>query len=146
MLAEFFRDKSPARLLLICSLLLHFVSQFFTYADGEAAYLTYATNTDVYTGLVPETGPRGTGWELHPQAYLILMGLAFALLRDDIAEHPLFQRWGYWLTAALFVVAAVPAVPMRTLGGALGAIAILIAIAAAVINWRGRRASAGGPS
>lgn len=136
MLAEFFRDKSGARLLAIAALLLSFVSQFFFYLDDPSTgILTF--DVDFNSTGYYWFGQTGTGWDLHPHAYVVLVVLAFALLRDDIAEHPLFRRFGYWLCVFLFLAAMTPGAPLRATGAGLGAIAFLMAAAAAVWNQFG---------
>ena len=140
---EFFRSKSLAQLVMIAAILLLFVSQFFYYFDDKGtAVLGNMTNLDYYTTLDFISFDRiGTGWELHPHAYVILVLLAFAFLRDDILDHPLFQRWGWWVSLILVFAAIIPGAPMRATGAGMGGIAFLIAIAAVVLHRRERKAA-----
>ncbi len=143
MLKEFFRDKSAARLLMIAASALLFVSQFFYYFDDvDKSYLTY-THKGSLTGplsgnseLHLDLSGRGiaTGWQLHPQAYLILVVLAFALLRDDIANNRWFGRLGYWAAFILIAVATTPGAPFRANGALMGFVALLMALVAALMN------------
>ncbi len=139
MLKEFFRDKSPARLLAIAALGLLLVSQFFYYFnDANTGFLTFGpdfSSSTLYLGF----GSVGTGWDLHPQAYIILLVLAFALLRDDVADAPWFDRFGYWVVLILFIAATTPGAPVRATGAKLGRIATLMVLVAAVLNKRARK-------
>ncbi len=130
MLAEFFRDKTPPRLLMIAALLLMAVSQFFFYFDDPGTGFL-SIDSDWNTVGHYWLGQQGTGWDLHPQAYVIVVALAFALLRDDIAEHRAFRRFGYWLCVVLFFIATTPGAPLRATGAGMGGIALLMALAAA---------------
>jgi hypothetical protein len=134
---EFFRDKSPARLMMIAAIVLLFVSQFFLYLnDPGGGYIPNAMNLEEYTRVVITSfGAVGTGWELHPHAYVILIVLAFAFLRDDIVESPIFSKAGWWVSLILFVVAILPGAPLRDApGAAMGGIAALIALAAVLVH------------
>jgi hypothetical protein len=139
MLKEFFRGKSFARLLAIAALGLLLLSQFFYYFDdGNTGILTFGPDFSS-SRLHLWFGSIGTGWDLHPHAYIILLVLAFALLRDDIADTPLFDRFGYWAMLILFFAATTPGAPFRATGAGLGAIATLMALAAAALNKRDRK-------
>lgn len=139
MLKEFLRDKSTARLLAIAALVLLLVSQFFYYFnDANTGFLTFGpdfSSSTLHLGF----GTIGTGWELHPHAYIILLILAFALLRDDIADEPWFDRFGYWVVLILFIAATTPGAPFRATGAKLGGIATLMVLGAAVLNKRARK-------
>ena len=51
-------------------------------------------NTDVYTGYHKTSfADLGTGRVLHPLAYLILLLIGFAFLRDDILHSPYFAHF-----------------------------------------------------
>lgn len=136
LLKEFFSGKSAARLLMIAALLLLTVSQFFLYHKAEdSSFLVLEPNfrgSTLYMDL--DAHKAATGWELHPHAYIIQLLLAFALLRDDIAESGKFLRFGYWLCAVLIFAATLPGTPMRAQGAGMGGIATLMAIAAAVLH------------
>ena len=97
---EFLRSKSPARLTMIAAILLLFVSQFFLYLnDLGSGYIPNAMDLEHYTQVVfTGLGQVGTGWELHPHAYVILMVLAFAFLRDEIVGSSWFSGVGWWVT------------------------------------------------
>jgi hypothetical protein len=134
---EFFRGKSPAQLVMIAAILLLLVSQFFLYLnDPGSGFIPNAMDLERYTQLV--TGSYmavGTGWELHPHAYVILVVLAFAFLRDDIQSSPLFSRFGWWASLVLVFAATVPGAYLRNaIGGSLGGIAVLIALAAVIVH------------
>ena len=139
MLKEFFRDKSAARLLMIAAAVLLFVSQFFNYFDdADKSHMSfYKGESTVHLDL----SGRGiaTGWQLHPQAYLILVALAFALLRDDIADTKWFGRLGYWAALILVLVATTPGAPFRANGALMGIVALLMALVAALMNLFGRK-------
>jgi hypothetical protein len=138
---EFLRDKSLPRLIMIGALLLNFVSQFFNYYDdGTTGYLTFGPNFGDSTGYY-NFGLYGIGWAFHPQAYVIIVVLAFALLRDDIALHPLFMKFGYWVSFLLIGWAASPGAPMRAEGAAAGWVAVLIALGAALLHQFSKKAA-----
>lgn len=149
---EFFRDKTPARLLMIAALVLLFVSQFFLYLnDPGGGYIPNAMNLEEYTRVVITSfGAVGTGWELHPHAYVILILLAFAFFRDDIVNAPLFSKAGWWVSLILVIAATVPGAYIRNAtGGSMGGIAVLIAFAAVLVHMaegRQQKAAAKPPS
>lgn len=136
LLKEFFRYKTPARLLMIIAALLVFVSQYFMYFnDKDNSYMTIGpdfSSSRVYLDL--SARPAATGWEAHPHAYVILVVLAFMLLIDDIADNIWFRRFGYWAAFILLFAATTPGVPFRAGGAKLGGIAVLMALAAALIH------------
>ena len=139
---EFIRGKSRARLLMLAAHALCFISQFFLYeSKSDLSYMSLGPNfsSTVYLDLTARDA--ATGWEMHPYAYIILLVLAFALLRDDVAEMPWFERFGYWLSAFLLFLAATPAAPFRAKGAAMGFIAFLIALAAAILQQRTRKSN-----
>jgi hypothetical protein len=134
---EFFRDKSPARLLMLAAILLLFVSQFFLYLNDEGSgFIPNAMNLNEYTDLIITSfAAVGTGWELHPHAYVILVVLAFAFLVDDIVNAPLFARAGWWVSLILVIAAILPGASLRDAPGAsMGGIAALIAFAAVLVH------------
>ena len=133
---EFFRDKTPARLLMIAAIVLLFVSQFFLYFDDAGrGYITNAMNLEEYTQLVITSyGSVGTGWELHPHAYLFLVILAFAFLRDDVVDSTLFSRVGWWISLILVVASVWPGAYLRAPGAMMGGIAVLMALAAVLLR------------
>ena len=140
LVAEFFRGKTLPRLMMIAALLLCTMSQFFLYFDDPTTGIL-SIDADWNTVGHYWFGASGTGWGLHPHAYLILVLLAFAFLRDDVAEHRLFRRFGYWVSLLLFFAAITPGAPLRAAGAGLGGVAFLIAFAAAVVHQAsGRRA------
>lgn len=142
LVGEFFRDKTPARLLMIAAIVLLFVSQFFLYLDDPSnAFLSIGGDFSS-TLYIYDFGAKGTGWDLHPHAYVILVVLAFAFLSDDIAGHPLFVRFGWWGALALVIAATVPGAYLRAFGGSLGGIAVLMAIGAATLHVLETRRSA----
>ena len=142
---EFFRDKTPARLLMITAILLLFVSQFFLYLDDDSsAYLSigadYSSTLYIY-----DFGAKGTGWDLHPHAWVILVVLGFAFLRDDIVDHRLFVRYGWWVAVALVFAATIPGAYLRAFGGSLGGISLLMALGAAILHLLETRRAAAKP-
>ena len=135
-------------MMMIVAIVLLFISQFLLYFDDPTTgYLTHATNENLYTGIHLDFGRMGTGWQLHPQAYVLLVILAFAFLRDDVVDHPIFVRFGYWIALVLVVACTTPGAPFRAPGAALGGVAALIALAAAITHQLGRkRPSASSPA
>ncbi len=141
MLREFLRDKTTAHLLMLAALVLLLVSQFFLYLDDpSSAQLSIGADFSS-TLYIYDFGAQGTGWQLHPHAWVILVVLAFAFLRDDIYAHPAFIRFGWWAAVALVLAATVPGAYFRAFGAGLGGIAVLAALAAAVLHTFGAKAS-----
>lgn len=130
---EFFRDKRPAHLLMLAAIVLLLVSQFFYYLDDPSTG-TLSIDADFNTVGYYTFGAIGTGWQLHPHAYVILVLLGFAFLRDDILDHPLFRRFGWWAALVLVFAATVPGAYLRADGAAMGGVALLMAFAAALLH------------
>ena len=133
--------KSAARSLLIAASVLLLVSQFFKYFDDAGnSFLDPGSEFRASTVYI-DVSSRGiaTGWQLHTHAYWILVVLAFALLRDDIADSKWFGRFGYWAALILILVATSPGAPFRATGARMGALALLMALAAALMNQFGRK-------
>ena len=134
---EFMRDKTPAQLLIIAAIVLLFISQFFLYLNDQGSgYIPNAMDLEQYTQLVITSyGAVGTGWELHPHAYLFLVILAFAFLRDDVVSSPLFSKVGWWVSLVLVIASTWPGAYLRdAIGGSMGGIAVLIALAAVLVH------------
>lgn len=134
---QFLRDKSPAQLVMIAAIVLLFVSQFFYYLDDPGTGFL-SIDADFNTTGYYTFGAQGTGWQLHPHAYVILVVLAFAFLRDDIVDLPWFRRFGWWAALALVVAATAPGAYFRADGGAMGGIAVLIALSATLLHQFGK--------
>jgi len=142
---DFFRDKPAAQRWMIVAVALCAVSQFFLYVnDGSVAVLNDTVNLSYATPLtVFDPGAVGTGWQLHPQAYVLLVIAAFLFLRDDFARSRWFVRFGYWLGVVLIVVSITPAAPLRdAFGAVLGLVSLLLAIVAAILHGRAVKAAA----
>lgn len=95
---------------MIAAILLLFVSQFFLYLnDGGGGYIPQRHGPGA---LHPggdhqlRLGRHRLGRHLH--AYVILVVLAFAFLRDDIQSSALFSRFGWWASLVLVFAATVP--------------------------------------
>lgn len=137
MIRDFMRDKTPAQLLMIVAIVLLFVSQFFLYMNDQGGgYIPNAMNLNEYTQLVITSyGSVGTGWELHPHAYLFLVILGFAFLRDDVVNAPWFSALGWWIALALVIASTWPGAYLRNaIGGSMGGIAVLMAFAAVMLH------------
>ncbi len=119
---------------------ISFVSQFFQYEeDTRGGYLGYATNENVYTQLTLTGSAGGTGWEMHPYAWIILAALAI-VYSTNTHESPFWSRWGYWLTAAGILASTVPGRIAGGFGAVLGVIALGVAVWAAFRNRHERQA------
>ena len=143
-LSDFFRSKPAAQRWMIGAVALSFVSQFFLYVnDGSIAVLNDTVDISYVNPItVFDPGSVGSGWQLHPQAYVLLVVLAFLFLRDDFAESRWFARLGYWLGALGLFCCAVPAAPFRDAPGALlGLVAVVVGIFAAILNGRAVKAT-----
>jgi hypothetical protein len=146
LIRDFLRDKPPAQRWMIAAIALCAFSQFFLYInDGSVAGLYDTTSTDYYTQMVVfDPGALGSGWQLHPQAYVLLVVLAFLFLRSDFAASRWFVRFGYWLGVAMVLFSITPAAPFRDAPGALmGLVSLALAIVAAVLHGREVRRAAG---
>ena len=116
-----------------------FVSQFFTYVnDSRGGYLTHATDERYYTGIKFTGSAGGTGWELHPQAYILLAALAI-IYNTGTHESPFWTRWGHILTVVAIFLCTTPGSIVSTTGGMMGGVAIALAIWAAVLHRREQR-------
>lgn len=133
MLKEFLRDKSLAQLIMLGTSIVLLLSQFFEYYD-ETGSLIVGRNGGTIQTTMRDFQP-GSGWELHPHAYVILVVLGFAFLRDDVANHPLFKRFGYWAALVLVIWATFPGAYFRSPGAGIGAVCIVAALVAAIIAW-----------
>ena len=130
---EFLSDKPLNHLAMLVALALVTISQFFPHFDDATTGLaTFGENysMDVFLWF----GRSGSGWFLHPQAYVILVVLAFAFLRSDIYEHRLMQKFGWWLAALLILICTIPGAPLRAEGAGMGGIAFLTALGAAILH------------
>lgn len=134
MLNQFLADKSLAHRIMLGAVLLLLFSQFLPYFDDAGSGIP-SIDADFNTTGYYWLGSYGTGWQLHPQAYVILVFLGFAFLRDDIYAQPWFARFGWWGTVILFVAATSPGAPLRASGAGLGGIAVLLALLAALMHW-----------
>lgn len=129
----FFREKTPPRILMLAALVLLCASQFFDYFEAPGTGLS-GFEREAGAAPIIWDGVPVTGWDLHPQALPILMLLAAAFLVGDLAEHPLFRRFGYWISLGLVFAAMSPGAPTRAAGAALGGAAFLMVLVAAI--WR----------
>jgi hypothetical protein len=130
-------DASPARRLMTAIIVLLFVSQFLPYHD-DTSHSMLLFDSDFNSELTTWFGQAaGTGWQLHPQAYVIIAGLVLVYL-NDISETTWWSRWGWWVSVVLIFVAVVPATT-RTIGGVVGLGCVMLAIVAAVLNSRERK-------
>jgi hypothetical protein len=139
------RSKPAERRWMIGAIALSAVSQFFLYLnDGSDAALYDTTNPDYYTQMVVfSPAAIGSGWQLHPQAFVLLPALAVLFVRDDLLARRWLPRYGYWLAVAMLFFCAVPGAPFRNaLGAILGLVAVALGIVAAILQ---RRARAGTP-
>ncbi|KQT53804.1 MULTISPECIES: hypothetical protein [unclassified Aureimonas] len=128
---RFFRDKTPPRLLMLAALALLTASQFFAYFETPGRLLAgFERPAGTAPGIWDELPV--TGWQLHPQALPILVVLSLAFLAGEIAEHPFFRRFGYWISLGLAFAAMSPGAPTRATGAAMGGVAFLMVLVAAV--------------
>jgi hypothetical protein len=133
-LDDFARDKTGPQLTMLLAIALLFVSQFFFYMnDQSSGMLVNTSRWDLYSVLVLISSQNiGTGWQLHPHAFVILPVLAIAFLNKSILADARFQRWGWWAGVGLVLAATAPGAYVRALGGSMGGIAVLIALVAAI--------------
>lgn len=129
------------RKIMLAAIGLSLVSQFFTYKKGGGGYLTRATDTNYYTGLVLTGGFGGTGWQLHKLALPLLAALAFIYL-SKTWQRVWWTKWGWWVACVMLFLTITPADPMSTLGGFMGLVALGLAVWAAITH---RKAGGGAP-
>lgn len=121
----------PRRIILLMLVLL-FVSQFFTYNSyGGTGQLFIDADWNT-TGYYTVGDPTGTGWQIHPQAYVILAILALIYV-NDFSVGRFWTRFGYWLTIPLTLACAVGGY-VNEPGGAMGAACVLAALVAAILS------------
>ncbi len=131
---------SPARKLMTVALILLFASQFFTYQNYSGhSMMTVGIGFESTTITHWFGQEEGTGWELHPHAYVIIAALVLIYL-NEISETEFWSRWGWWLTIPLFWAASSPG-GISAPGAKMGMAAVLLALAAAVANLFERRAA-----
>lgn len=121
--------ERPRRIMLIAIGLL-FISQFFAYGEKTNYHLI-----DPGAAFYTEMGSQeveATGWELHPLAGPIILGL-FLLFAMRFDNHPQVRRWRYWAAVVLFIVATSPAAPVRAFGAMLGVVALGLAVWSAIM-------------
>lgn len=124
----------PPRKMMLAALALLTLSQFLpTTVDSSRAQLQ--TDADFNTGMtIWYDSWAAIGWQVHPQAF-VLIPLFAAVYLTNFHRRWFWQRFGYWLTAWLFMAAMAP-MSRSTWGGIVGSIAIVMAIVAAVMQWR----------
>jgi hypothetical protein len=129
-----------SRNLVLLATLVSFVSQFFvSTANTAGGMLHREMDTDHYTGISLWGSASQTGWEAHKLAIPILAALAF-IYWTNTWKSPFWMKWGHWLAVLMMVLCSGGAV-FQTLGGALGAIAIVLTVWAALVH---RKAVAAG--
>ena len=140
------RGKPLPQRWMIGAIALNVVSQFFLYMnDAGNAALYNMTDLNYYTTMVVYAfASVGTGWQLHPQAFVLLPILAFVFLREDFVTRPWFIRFGYWIGVLMLFICMMPGAPFREAFGALlGLITVAMGIWAAILH--GRAVKAAGP-
>lgn len=124
--------RKPRRLMLV-SLAVLFVGQFFTCAVSTGfAHLSVDADFNTRGTYWYTYNPTGTGWQIHPAAKYALPLLA-ALYLTAVCENALFRRWGYW-ASLLPVFLCVSPLQWVTWGGKICLAGFLLAMAAAVRN------------
>jgi hypothetical protein len=135
MLDDFARDKTGPQLTMLLAIALLFVSQFFLYLNDQSSGMLLNTSRwDLYTTLLITSFENiGSGWHLHPHAFVIIPLLAFLFMNKSVLADERFQRWGWWAGVALVFAATIPGAYVRNaVGGSMGGIAVLIALVAAI--------------
>lgn len=135
---------SLARKLMTAALVLLFVSQFFTYRNYTGHSMMTVGMGFESTSVTHWFGQdAGTGWELHPHAYVIIAVLAVIYL-NEISESEFWSRWGWWLTLPAFWAAIVPG-GISAPGAKMGLLAVGLALLAAIANQFERKAAKAAP-
>ena len=126
----------PSHKLMLVSLVVFTLSQFLAWGDGSA------TATGLTAGGVLDfTGGgylNGTGWELHPQAWVILLVLFGLYLGDPDENVPFFRTIGWWLTPVLLLTQSQGG---ATIGAYLGLLALVGSVVAAILHLLEQRAA-----
>lgn len=131
------RDAMPLshKLMLVC-LVVFTLSQFLPWGDGSATPMFVTSG-----GVLNFTGGgylNGTGWELHPQVWLIMLVLFALYLGDPDENIPLFRTLGWWLTPVLLLTQSAGG---ATIGAYLGLAALAGTVVAAVMHLFEQRAA-----
>lgn len=135
---QFWAEASLAKRLVVVMLVLLFASQFFMYNDSSSYGMLFVDADFNTTGYYySDYSPVGTGWQIHPQAYIIIACLVVLYL-NDFTSGRFWTRFGYWITLVLTFMCIVPGTT-REPGGALGAVCVLLALIAAIVSVREAR-------
>jgi hypothetical protein len=125
----------PLRVMVL-ALIVMAASQFFFYSTQPSPF-SFGVSADPFGA----AAAGGTGWQLHPQAYILLPLLAFALLQEELRVSRMFQRWGWWGSAIVLALCAFPGEWLSQPGAALGAAAVGVAIIATLLHYFGPRSA-----
>ncbi len=116
------RDKTAPRILMLVAVCLLAISQIVGLFEGPStSYPAMVRASQVEAGI--SAGLPLSGWDPHPQAYLIIALLGCAFWRDEIAEQAQFRRVGYWIALILVFATLSPGSPTQGAGAGLGGIA-----------------------
>jgi hypothetical protein len=127
------------RKLMLTSIIVLFVSQFFMYAEStgygilsmDAEYNTSGTYWSSYNAV-------GTGWQVHPgMAGVVIPLLALAYV-SKICEGALWRSWGYLGSVILLSSCVLDGGQEYMTGTRIGFVAMAIAIWATIENRRMR--------
>ncbi len=132
MLKQLWAEASRAKRIILVMLPINFISQFLPYNTKGGTgmlFLDADYNTTGYYWLGDATG---IGWQLHPQAYVILAALVVINL-NEFSQGRFWSRWGYWITVPLTLFSVAPG-RMMDIGGALGVLCLFMSIIAAVVS------------
>lgn len=132
MLKQLWDESGWARRLILIMLPINVISQFFPYNTYQSKGLLLVNYDFSSTLFWWWNDPTGTGWQLHPQAYVILACLVVVYL-NDVSKGRFWTRFGYWLTVPLTFATLVPG-SAYDIGGTIGVGCLLLSIIAAIIS------------
>lgn len=132
MFKQLWTESGWAKRIILIMLPLNLISQFLPYNTRGGSGLLFV-DADFNSDLFFWVGdPTGIGWQLHPQAYVILACLVVIYL-NEFSNGRFWTRFGFWITVPLTVLTVSPG-RMADIGGGIGAICLLMSIAAAIVS------------
>ncbi|HWA97997.1 MAG TPA: hypothetical protein VG713_05870 [Pirellulales bacterium] len=139
-IASQWQTMRKARRIMVVAIGLLFVSQFFTYHEySGTGTLSVDADWNTYGTYWPDLEPVGTGWQIHPQAWIVIPALAIVYF-TAFCERAWWRRWGYLASVFLVMICLAHGQQWVT-GTRLGLGAWALSIWSAVQNRNERKAA-----
>lgn len=129
MLRQLWDESGWARRIILIMLPLNIISQFLPYNTNAG---TIQTDGYLYWRFGDLGATVGIGWQLHPQAYVILACLVVVYL-NGFSKSRLFTWIGFWLTVPATFFSIVP-LNLGDIGANIGMACLLMSAAAALVS------------